>query len=97
MWLSGLRWAIEQCFEEIKIELGMDQYEVGKFPDWHHQILTCTLGHYFFWHLKIRLEKTVPVITPSQLRVLLKAILPMRAFDIDMAISLVQWVQVRNH
>jgi SRSO17 transposase len=32
IWLSGLRWAIEQCFEETKTELGMDQYEVQKFP-----------------------------------------------------------------
>jgi SRSO17 transposase len=33
IWLSGLRWAIEQCFEETKTELGMDQYEVQKFPE----------------------------------------------------------------
>ena len=57
VWLSGLRWAIEQCFEETKTELGMDQYEVRKFPGWHHHILTCMLGHYFLWHLKIRLGK----------------------------------------
>ncbi len=35
----------------------MDQYEVRKFPGWHHHILTCMLGHYFLWHLKIRLGK----------------------------------------
>lgn len=57
VWLSGLRWAIEQCFEETKTELGMDQYEVRKFPGWHHHIMTCMLGHYFLWHLKIRLGK----------------------------------------
>jgi len=28
VWLSGIRWAVEQCFEETKTELGMDQYEV---------------------------------------------------------------------
>ena len=31
VWLSGVRWAIEQCFEETKTELGMDQYEVRKY------------------------------------------------------------------
>lgn len=55
VWLSGLRWSIEQCFAETKTELGMDQYEVRKFPGWHHHILTCMLAHYFLWHLKIRL------------------------------------------
>ncbi len=44
VWLSGLRWSVEQCFEETKTELGTDQYEVRKFPGWHHHILTCRLG-----------------------------------------------------
>jgi SRSO17 transposase len=57
VWLSGLRWAIEQCFEESKTELGMDHYEVRKFPGWHHHMLTCMLAHFFLWHLKIRLGK----------------------------------------
>ena len=57
VWLSGLRWAIEQSFEETKSELGMDHYEVRKFPGWHHHILTCMLAHFFLWHLKIRMGK----------------------------------------
>ncbi len=59
VWLSGLRWAIEQCFEETKSELGMDQYEVRKFQGWHHHVLTCMLAHFFLWHLKIRLGKKI--------------------------------------
>jgi SRSO17 transposase len=57
VWLSGLRWAIEQCFRETKTELGMDHYEVRKFRGWHHHILTCMLAHFFLWHLKIRMGK----------------------------------------
>ena len=57
VWLSGIRWAIEQCFEETKSELGMDHYEVRKYTGWHHHILTCMLAHFFLWHLKIRLGK----------------------------------------
>ena len=57
IWLSGLRWSIEQCFEETKTELGMDQYEVRKFTGWNHHILTSMLAHYFLWHTKVRLEK----------------------------------------
>lgn len=57
VWLSGARWAIEQCFEETKSELGMDHYEVRKFPGWHHHMLTTMLSHFFLWHLKIRLGK----------------------------------------
>ena len=57
IWLSGLRWGIEQCFEEAKTELGMDHYEVRKYPGWHHHMLTCMMAHFFLWHLKIRMEK----------------------------------------
>ncbi len=57
VWLSGIRWAIEQCFEEGKSELGMDQYEVRKYSGWQHHMLTIMLAHFFLWHLKIRLGK----------------------------------------
>jgi SRSO17 transposase len=57
VWLSGLRWSIEQCFEDAKKELGMDHYEVRNFTGWHHHILTCMLAHFFLWHLKIRMGK----------------------------------------
>jgi len=57
VWLSGLRWAIEQCFEETKGELGLDHYEVRKYRGWNHHILTCMMAHFFLWHIKIRLGK----------------------------------------
>src|SRR5262244_1829627 len=60
VWLSGVRWAIEQGFEETKTELGMAHYEVRKYPGWHHHILTCMLAHFFLWHLQIRLGKNSP-------------------------------------
>ena len=57
VWLSCLRWAREQCFQETKTELGMDHYEVRKFPGCRHHIITCMLAHFFLWRLKIRLGK----------------------------------------
>src|SRR6266480_1337788 len=57
VWLSGLRWAIEQCFEEGKTELGMDHYEVRKYLGWHHHMLTSMLAHFFLWDVKLRLGK----------------------------------------
>ena len=55
VWLSGIRWAIEQCFEETKTELGMDHYEVRKYPGWRHHMLSSILAHFFLWHIRIRL------------------------------------------
>lgn len=57
VWLAGLRWAIEQSFEETKTELGLDHYEVRKFRGWNQHMLTCIMAHFFLWHLKIRLGK----------------------------------------
>jgi hypothetical protein len=60
VWLSGVRWAIEQCFEEGQTELGMAQYEVRTYSGWHHHMLTTMLAHFFLWHLKRRLGKKSP-------------------------------------
>jgi SRSO17 transposase len=60
VWLSGLRWAVEQCFEEGKTELGMAHYEVRKYAGWQHHMLTTMLAHCFLWHLKLRLGKKSP-------------------------------------
>jgi len=57
VWLSGIRWAVEQSFEEAKTEIGMDHYEVRKFPGWVHHMMTCMLAHFFLWHIKLRLGK----------------------------------------
>jgi SRSO17 transposase len=67
VWLSGMRWAIEQCFGEAKTELGMDQYEVRKYAGWNHHILSCMLAHFFLWHLKIRLKKKHPLLQSHSL------------------------------
>src|SRR6266699_6711934 len=34
VWLSGMRWAIEQCLVETKTGLGIAQYEVRTYPSW---------------------------------------------------------------
>jgi SRSO17 transposase len=57
VWLSGIRWAVEQCFEEGKMELGMAQYEVRKYAGWQHHMLLTMLAHFFLWHVKGRLGK----------------------------------------
>jgi SRSO17 transposase len=55
IWLSGIRWAVEQCFEEGKTELGMAHYEVRKYAGWQHHMMLTMLAHFFLWHLKGRL------------------------------------------
>jgi len=55
--LSGMRWAIEQCFEECKSEVGMADYEVRKYTGWNRHMLFCMLAHFFLWCLRIKMGK----------------------------------------
>jgi hypothetical protein len=97
VWLSSLRWAIEQCFEEGKTELGMAHYEVRKYPGGHHHRLTTMLAHFFLWQLKLRLGKKAPALTVSQLRIILDVVIPLRRYDIPDVLALVAWMQQRHH
>jgi SRSO17 transposase len=76
VWLSSIRWAIEQCFGEAKTELGMAHYELRKFAGWQHHMWTCMLAHFFLWHVKIRAGEKAPALTGSQVRRLLEVVLP---------------------
>ena len=49
------------------------------------------------YHGARQLGKKSPAITVSQLRLILKIVLPLRLFDVEMTLSLVAWIQFRNH
>ena len=54
---SIMRWTIEQCFEESKSHLGMDQYEHRSWPAWHRHMLYVFLGLHFLLQVRINLKK----------------------------------------
>jgi SRSO17 transposase len=54
---SLLRWPIEQCFEEGKGHLGMDQYEHRSWPAWHRHMIYVFLGLHFLLRLRIQFKK----------------------------------------
>ena len=45
MRVAGTRWTIEECFEEAKGEVGLDQYEVRKWDGWYRHITLAMLAH----------------------------------------------------
>ena len=45
MRVAGRRWAIEECFEEAKGQVGLDQYEVRKWDGWYRHITLAMLAH----------------------------------------------------
>lgn len=48
----GSRWTVEQCFEEAKGEVGLDEYEVRSFQGWYRHITLSMLAHAFLTVLR---------------------------------------------
>jgi SRSO17 transposase len=45
--VAGIRWAIEECFQQAKNEVGLDHYEVRRWPGWYRHITLALLAHTF--------------------------------------------------
>lgn len=43
--VAGARWAIEECFQTAKTEIGMDQYQVRRYDAWYRHITLAMLAH----------------------------------------------------
>ena len=43
--MAGIRWAIEECIEEAKGQVGLDQYEVRRWDGWYRHITLALLAH----------------------------------------------------
>ena len=43
--VAGIRWAIEECFEEAKGLVGLGQYEVRKWEGWYRHVTLAMLAH----------------------------------------------------
>ena len=48
VWVAGRRWCVEMCFESAKGEVGLDEYEVRRWPRAGPGIVTsrCRCGHW---------------------------------------------------
>jgi SRSO17 transposase len=45
--VAGARWAIEECFEAAKGEIGLDHYEVRRWESWYRHVTLALLAHAF--------------------------------------------------
>ncbi|GIH97928.1 hypothetical protein Psi01_85580 [Planobispora siamensis] len=43
--VAGSRWAIEECFQSAKTEVGLDQYQVRRYEAWYRHITLAMLAH----------------------------------------------------
>jgi SRSO17 transposase len=45
--VAGTRWAVEEGFQQAKAEVGLDHYEVRRWPGWYRHITLALLAHAF--------------------------------------------------
>ena len=43
--VAGIRWAIEECFQTAKTEIGLDHYQVRRYDAWYRHITLALLAH----------------------------------------------------
>jgi SRSO17 transposase len=54
--IAGTRWQIEQNFEELKGEVGLDHYEVRSYDGWHKHITLACLAHALLTVIKANIQ-----------------------------------------
>jgi SRSO17 transposase len=45
--VAGSRWAVEERFQQAKDQVGLDQYEVRRWPGWYRHVTLALLAHAF--------------------------------------------------
>jgi SRSO17 transposase len=62
--LAHHRWAIEQQYQELKTELGLDHFEGRTFPGWHHHVVLTAVTYNFLQaeRRRIRSGLTFPAV-----------------------------------
>lgn len=62
----GSRWSVEQCFEEAKGEVGLDEYEVRSFQGWYRHITLSMFAHAFLTVLRRESQTDLPAGLSSE-------------------------------
>jgi SRSO17 transposase len=52
--LAHQRWAIEQQYQELKTELGLDHFEGRSYPGWHHHVVLTAIAYAFLQRERMR-------------------------------------------
>ena len=58
--VAGTRWAVEECFETAKGEVGLDQYEVRSWAGWYRHITLALLAHAYLTVVRAQTQAREP-------------------------------------
>ena len=96
VWVTGMRWPIESCFEDSKQELGLGDYQLRGWLGWHHHMTLVILAHFFLVRVQRRFHPKVSNLTLPQAILLLKAVLPQPKVDLKTTVDIINYYQRRQ-
>jgi SRSO17 transposase len=71
--LAHQRWAIEQQYQQLKDELGLDHFEGRTYPGWQHHMILCALAYAFLQKERMR-KRVGPKLTLPAIRAVIQEI-----------------------
>jgi hypothetical protein len=71
--LAHQRWAIEQHYQDLKSELGLDHFEGRSYPGWQHHMVISAVAYAFLQTERMR-PRTGPRLTFPQVRAFVQEI-----------------------
>jgi SRSO17 transposase len=63
--LAHQRWAIEQQYQELKTELGLDHFEGRSYPGWHHHVVLTAVAYAFLQRERMRPDADRALTLPA--------------------------------
>ena len=94
--VTGVRWRVEEFFEDGKGQLGMAQYEARSWTSWHHHMSLVALAHLFVTQTRRDLRRKVPELTLDMAMRLIRASLAHPQLSLTDAGDLVDYYLTRN-
>ena len=94
--VTGVRWRVEEFFEDGKGQLGMAQCEARSWTSWHHHMSLVALAHLFVTQTRRDLKRKVPELTLDMAMRLIRASLVHPQLSLKDAEDLVDYYLARN-
>jgi hypothetical protein len=89
-YMQRQRYWIERAFQEAKNEAGMDEYQARSWQAWHHHIALAMMALLFLLREKLLQREALPLLSASDVKVLLARLLPRRDADPEEVIRQIQ-------
>jgi SRSO17 transposase len=94
--VTGVRWRVEEFFEDCKGQLGMAHYEARSWTSWHHHMSLVALAHLFVTQTRRDVKRKIPELTLDMAMQLLRSSMGRPQLSLQDAEDLVDYHLARN-